>query len=95
MSFWYGPYVVVQKHTDIDRLRPYESQKLGLETESENEHGDKNEILSDVEVDDVVNGGEAKYLPNTDLNEIELEYRNRRQRKRPQWHFDYEFDYNV
>lgn len=111
-SFWYGPYVVVQKHTDltykvqkegdrktmvvhIDRLRPYGSQKLGLETGSENEHGDKNEVLSDVEVDDVVNGDEAEYLPNTDLNEIELEYTNRRQRKRPKWHSDYEFDYNV
>lgn len=46
-------------------------------------------------MDDVVNGDEAEYLPNTDLNEIELEYTNRRQRKRPKWHSDYEFDYNV
>lgn len=96
MSFWYGPYVVVQKHTDltnkvqkegdkktmvvhIDRLRLYGSEKLGFETESENENEDMDEVPSDVEVDNVVNEGVAEYLPNTDLNEIELEYTNRRQ----------------
>lgn len=31
-------------------------------------------------------------LGNSDLNEIELDYSGRRQRKRPAWHSEYEFD---
>lgn len=31
-------------------------------------------------------------LGNSELNEIELDYSGRRQRKRPAWHSEYEFD---
>lgn len=34
-------------------------------------------------------------LGNSELNEIELDYLGRRQRKRPAWHSEYEFDYKL
>ena len=34
-------------------------------------------------------------LGNSELNEIELYYSSRRQRRRPAWHSEYEVDYSV
>ena len=109
MSFWYGPYVIVEKHTDLtykikkensektlivhlDRLRPYCTQVLSYETETYN---------SDLEKENVENDAEEPreeslvMLGNSELNEIELDYSGRRQRRRPAWHSEYEVDYTV
>lgn len=110
MNFWYGPYVIEEKHTDttykirkkdsektlivhVDRLRPYGTQVLSNEIEqpTENENCAKDESLSDhLEGDEI----KTDLIGNSELSELEMTYSNRRQRRKPKWHSDYEFDYN-
>jgi hypothetical protein len=106
MSFWYDPYIIVKQHSDVtfkirkeketktmvvhvDRLRPYGTQVLNDENEqiASQDQGAAVEIDSDE--------SQMELLGNSELNEIELAYSGRRQRKRPAWHSEYEFDYNV
>ena len=109
MSFWYGPYVIVEKHTDLtykikkensektlivhlDRLRPYCTQVLSYETETYNSDLEKEKVENDAEEP---REESLVMLGNSELNEIELDYSGRRQRRRPAWHSEYEVDYTV
>lgn len=106
MSFWYGPYIIVKQHSDVtfkirnetktlivhvDRLRPYGTQVL--RDEDENTVPKVQDQGTDVEINS--DEPQMELLGNSKLNEIELDYSGRRQRKRPAWHSEYEFDYNV
>ena len=113
MSFWYGPYKIVGKHTDltykiqkegaqkitlvhVDRIRSYGCQRLQFE--SQDESSPRNDSNCSIDPDRTVANDDdlqLDLLSNTDLNEIELEYFSRRSRRRPAWHSDYQFDYNV
>lgn len=50
----------------------------------------------DESLSDDLEGDELKtdLLGNSELSELEMTYSNRRQRRKPKWHSDYEFDYN-
>lgn len=99
----------IRKETDtktlvvhVDRLRPYGTQVLRDEGDSESlENHDQVIDAKDLENhdkgNDVTSDDESQVvlLGNSELNEIELAYAGRRQRKRPAWHSDYEFDYKV
>ena len=80
----------------VDRIRPYGCQKLQFESENEirpqNDSACSNDTERTVVNDDEV---QADLLTSTNLNEIEIEYFSTRSRKRPAWHSDYQFDYNV
>lgn len=106
--YWYGPYKIVQQHTDVtfkirkdketktlivhvDRLRPYGTQVFRDENEASKEQDQA------VDVDNSKDSSDPQIvvLGNSQLNEIELDYSGRRQRKRPAWHSEYEFDYKL
>lgn len=71
----------------------YGTQVLSNEIEqlTESKNCAKDESLSDD-----LEGDELKtdLLGNSELNELEMTYSNRRKRRKPKWHSDYEFDYN-